>query len=542
MRFWSAAAMPPLLYVLLTSGPWRAMPADGVDLQISREASALRLDFDFHGHGGYAIARRDGAIDLPENFEFTFRTRGEAPPNTLEFKLIDPSGENVWWTTRRDFEFPSEWKRISIKKRHIAFAWGPAGGGDVPKRIGALEIVITAGRGGKGTVWIDELTLSPLETTSELPPPFGPRSGRTIKLDLGKRREFGGFTIDWSTNFARDYSVATSIDGKEWETIRKVRGGNGGRDDIAIPDGDARYIQLQLDTPRRIRELALKPVSWSKTPNDFFASIARDDPQGNWPRYLSGQQLYWTVIGADGSPVEALVSEDGMVEVGDAHFSIEPFLWMNGKLVTWSDAQSVQTLESGYLPIPSVEWLGKLRVTASVDADSVLEVRYRLPEPARLYLAIRPLQVNPPWQFLKRIGGGVKVSHIAYANGRVTVDAEQQATIVAKPVAFGATTFDGGNVVEFLRRGQLPSAREVRDDYGYASAALEFDSRDVTIRISLDSRGGLRPPTGGRRPPLLNRVRIDVPEAKIFDSIRKQSRLHPHQPRWSSHSARLALL
>ena len=49
----------------------------------------------------------------------------KAPINNFEVKLADASGENVWWFERRDFEFPSEWRRIKIKKRQIAFAWGP---------------------------------------------------------------------------------------------------------------------------------------------------------------------------------------------------------------------------------------------------------------------------------------------------------------------------------------------------------------------------------------------------------------------------------
>ena len=83
--------------------------------------------------------------------------------NNLEFKLIDPSGQNVWWVNRRNFEFPREWRTIRIKKRQLEFAWGPAGGGEM-KTVAALELAVTAGTGGKGTVWIDDLTIT------ELPP------------------------------------------------------------------------------------------------------------------------------------------------------------------------------------------------------------------------------------------------------------------------------------------------------------------------------------------------------------------------------------
>src|SRR5687767_121722 len=69
---------------------WVAAPSDGVELKIRSEGGAMRLDFDFHGGAGYAIARKTTKLDLPADYEFTFRMRGEAPPNTLEFKLLDP--------------------------------------------------------------------------------------------------------------------------------------------------------------------------------------------------------------------------------------------------------------------------------------------------------------------------------------------------------------------------------------------------------------------------------------------------------------------
>ena len=78
---------------------WSAHPADGVELAISRdtgvEGDALRLDFSFTG-GGYAIARKELSLDLPQNYAFSFQLRGEAPSNHLEFKLVDETGENVW--------------------------------------------------------------------------------------------------------------------------------------------------------------------------------------------------------------------------------------------------------------------------------------------------------------------------------------------------------------------------------------------------------------------------------------------------------------
>ena len=61
------------------------------------------------------------------------------PVNTLEFKLVDASGENVWWYNQRNVEFPTTWTTFSRKKRQISFAWGPLGGGEL-RRVAAIEI------------------------------------------------------------------------------------------------------------------------------------------------------------------------------------------------------------------------------------------------------------------------------------------------------------------------------------------------------------------------------------------------------------------
>ncbi|NTV04051.1 carbohydrate-binding protein, partial [bacterium] len=139
---------------------WRAQPADGVTMALADDDGALRLDFGFTG-GGYAIARREVDLALPQNYAFSFRLRGACPVNTLEFKLVDETGENVWWRVERAIEFPAQWRTVTIKKRQLEFAWGPGGGAPL-RGISAVEIVVTAAEGGVGSVWIDDLTLQEL--------------------------------------------------------------------------------------------------------------------------------------------------------------------------------------------------------------------------------------------------------------------------------------------------------------------------------------------------------------------------------------------
>ncbi len=572
------------------SAGWEAAPAEGVRLALApispggaglpaaagaaaRRASGARLELDFQGHAGWAIARRRLDLDLPANYEVSFWVRGAAPPNNLEFKLLDATGDNVWWVVRRDFAWPGDWQRIAVKKRQLGFAWGPAGGGEIG-HVSALEIAVSAGQGGRGWVELAGFVLEPL------PPPHpyarrpvasassaargaapalaldGDRRTRWhslpaaageqwLQVDFLERRELGGLVVDWDGgDAATRFAVLTSADGAAWQTARTVeRGEAGGREDGAgdgrgagggsgaaarggagdrswlyLPDTDARYLRLRLLASRRgrgfgIREIGVLPVEVSASPNAFFQAIAKGAPRGSYPRAVGGEQTLWTLVGVDGGRDQGLLDQDGRLEAGSGGFSIEPFVFAGGRLTGWSEVSATPSLADGDLPIPSVRWSeprparpgdrGRrdrlrrrpdlaLEITAFAAGPArrpVLHARYRLrnrgalPARPRLFLVLRPFQVNPPWQFLGRPGGAVELRRIAFDGRRVemTVGAERvPRTLVPlspAPSAFGAMTFDDGSIAELLRRGRVPAAAAVDDPFGYASGALAYDLR-----------------------------------------------------------------
>ena len=88
-----------------------------------------------------------------------------------------------------------------------------------------------------------------------------------------------------------------------------------------------------------------------------------------------------------------------------------------------------------------------------------------------LFLAIRPFQVNPPWQFLNVVGGVSRIDSLAMVDGRIRVN-ERDVIPTTAPSGFGATSFASGEIVEYLARGVLPPAQSARDGNGFASAAL----------------------------------------------------------------------
>jgi hypothetical protein len=148
---------------------WKEFKADAVDINISQDegidGKCIKFTYDFTkgtGYGGIQYVLGE-PLYLPENFEFTFHLKAESPSNNFEIKFLDSTGQNVWWVNNRSYDFPKDWKKIKIKKRHIHFAWGPTSDQSL-KRIDRIEFTIASFVGGKGTVWIDDLKFE------ELPP------------------------------------------------------------------------------------------------------------------------------------------------------------------------------------------------------------------------------------------------------------------------------------------------------------------------------------------------------------------------------------
>ena len=533
---------------------WSALPADGVEAEISsgkgETGKALRVDFDFLSGGGYAVIRRELPLDLPENYRITFLIRGEAPKNHLECKLIDGSGENVWWSVKRDFEFTGEWETVRIKKRQITFAWGPLGGGEL-KRAEAIEFAITAGNGGSGSVWIDDLRLTvlPPPDTNRSAPVASASSEREehgaafaldgdsttywssaaddespwIALDLGGPREYGGLVVDWEPGrHAPDYLVEIADSADEWRAVRRVQDGNGGRDYLYMPETESAWLSIRaIGASLRgiaLREIQVQPLEWSETKNAFFEAIARDAPRGTCPRGMSGEAVYWTVVGAPGDPVNALFSEDGAIEPWPGEFSIEPFLYADGRFFGWGDMLWKQTLEENRFPIPSVKtWSSphpELEVTAFTIGErgaSSLVTRYRVRNEyserrsGTLFLAIRPFQVNPPYQFLNVEGGTAPIRTIRLDGSTIHVNENRRLTTLVPPDGFGASVFDGGDIVaDYLQADRLTGEGRVIDSFEAASSALAFrfdldpgEEREVSFVVPLYEESPVPAPMTG---------------------------------------------
>lgn len=496
---------------------WRAVVSDGVKGTISsapgKAGQGMRFDFDFGSAAGYAAAQRTLPIEFGDDFAISFWIRAEAPLNNFELKLVDASGDNVWWVSRPNFAISREWQKVTFKKRHVSFAWGPTRDRSL-RRTEKVEFVVSAGRdGGHGAIFIDGLSIRPIVAQGPAPTPRvsastgapqaslldrggAPWSGgagpQALTIDFVRPREFGGVVLHWGEGAgANIYEVQFSDDGQDWRTVRRVVDGNGGTDPLMLRESETRFVRLKLEHGEgkgyRIDRVEIKDLAFGDTANAFFQALAKAAPPGHYPRGMSGQQNYWTVLGVDGGRETGLISEDGAIELARAGFTVEPFVIEAGKLASWADVKIVQSLQDGYLPIPSVTWTAarwRLSTTAFAHgsaAQSQLLARYRLtntssvPLALRLALALRPFQVNPPMQFLNTPPGVSPIRSIAWKDGAFQVNGADRVFALTKPDQAGVSSFDNDAIPSRLSGDGWSAQRSVSDDFAAASGALVYD-------------------------------------------------------------------
>ena len=169
--------------------------------------------------------------------------------------------------------------------------------------------------------------------------------------------------LQWLENaFASRYDVEFSDDGSHWRTVRTVVDGNGGRDPLYLPESETRFLRLVLhDGPAHaygLAEIDVKDLAFGASPNAFFEAIARKR-HGDTSARLFRRAILLDCRGRRRRRREGLLSEDGALEVGQAGFSIEPFVLTGSDLLTWADVQPRHALLEAYLPIPTVAWQHK---------------------------------------------------------------------------------------------------------------------------------------------------------------------------------------
>ena len=504
---------------------WQVSASDQVKASLRSTGGALCLRYDFAGVSGHALLRRDIALEMPAHYMLKLRLRGKGPANALQFKLVDASGDNVWWMNRPDYEPPRRSSELTIRQRQIEFAWGPTTD-RVLRRAASIELVVASGAGGRGELCFEHLALTTLPAPGPRPTETVSTSARHWQVDLGERREVNGLLVRWPqaartrsvdvsaptrsidvSALTRAFDVQLSDDARRWRTVRRVR--DSGRDVQVLwlpPELEARHVRLafgQTGTAPPERVEVKGPLDWP-TLNAALSALARALPRGRMPRSFIGEQNYWTLVGVDGGGAHAaVVSEDGAIEPRKRGPSLEPFVIDDaGQVMGWADVQIAHALRDGYLPQPEVRWSHPgvaLSMEAGTDGTrerAQLIARYTLTNaserPRRLTLAlvVRPWQVNPPAQFLNTPGGASRVQRLSWQRGTLRIDDQLWLRALTPPTRIVAGTFDQGDPL--VDPAAQRTLRTLDDPQGLASATLRwsFDlapgaSRSVAVVLPL---------------------------------------------------------
>ena len=468
---------------------WRASASDQVraTLRAGRDGS-LCLDYDFAGVSGYAVMRRALPVAWPEHFDLAARIKGTGAVNDLQFKLVDGSGDNVWWMNRPNQPLPAALTELKIRRRQIDFAWGPAADRAL-RKTQFVEFVIAAGRdGGKGALCVARLTLTERKPDPQpWPEPRVTARAKTLDLDFGQAREFNGVALRWpALAHGLDYDLLASDDARRWRTLRRVRGSDGGLDALYLPESEARHLRVALHRGTARPRVALRSATEWPSLNAAIASLGAEAPRGDLPRAFVGEQNYWTLIGVDGGgPRSGLLSEDGALEVGRGGYSVEPSVQLDdGTRVSWAGAALTHRLRDGYLPVAGVRWA---HAAFTLDIEAVADGPREAPELLARYvlrntgaraqaytlmLALRPWQVNPPQQFLATPGGASPIRSLRWRDAELSVNGRPSLRPSVAPQRVIALPFDGGLSLAALQAA--PALGTLHDAQNHASAALQF--------------------------------------------------------------------
>ena len=488
---------------------WQSTASGEAGLKLSLVSSggapALQMDFSFTAGGGFVVARRELRRSMPDEYAVCCRLRGRGAVITLEIKLIDDTGRNVWRHVIKDLVLPARWTSLRIESREIDFAWGPAGSGSI-SRLGSIEVAIVRAAAAAGTLWIANLQIedtvpagTPVITASSemrgfeaaralAAPGWKPAAADRkpwIAVDSQATRRIGGLMIDWQSEAPPSgFRIRGSNNGLRWKNLYIAKRAGGERSYVYLPDTQVRYVRLELSEPSHGATLHLRNFEFSRSIDAFWHDIAAAEARGWHPRWLHREQSLWTPIGTSHGEQCALMNHDGMVEVAQGSFCIEPMLWIEDRLVTWSDVFIRQELRDAWMPVPSVIWETAewhLRIQAEAADDGGLQVRYRLENrtarmlSARLFVLVRPFQVTPPWQHFRNFGGVSRLHDLVLREGAVCVNESARIVPWRDSTRFGALCFDDGFMPSYLARGSLPAQSASHDPFGFATGALEFD-------------------------------------------------------------------
>jgi hypothetical protein len=114
-------------------------------------------------------------------------------------------------------------------------------------------------------------------------------SEQWLQIDLGKAASVGGVLLHWDREFAANYRILVSSDGRAWQTAFETSDGQGGIDYVFFPVVQARYLRLvsqPLSADWGIALFEFEPLAAAAAPRVEGLS-AGSDPAVVWSGNLT---------------------------------------------------------------------------------------------------------------------------------------------------------------------------------------------------------------------------------------------------------------
>ncbi len=395
-----------------------------------------------------------------------------------------------------------------------------------------------------------------------------------IEADLGEPKVIEKVILTWEAAYGDTYQIQVSEDDVNWYVVQSATKQKGGKNEFAFPPVSTQYVRMygisrgtgwgfslyefeilgsEGKTPSPLTGFK-KPeeviyTSADLNPKAYYAYAAANSPKGYYPKWMRNEQAYWTIVGSTESEKEALFCEDGMVDFYENGFSLMPYLYIDNKLVTAEDAKAVgQSLEEDYLPIPTVEWdngnfsFNQKLFSHTTGGNSSVCIWYTLQNKGKaavsgkLFLTVRPFQVNPTWMF----GGFVEIPDIECEGGVIKIDGNNGLVSLEKPDSSGALSYEEADVMDMIKSGAVPKKTKAESASKFCTAAMGFNfkikpkqAKEFMFIVPVDENINDFKPDLDKKSfaaayeqsknewkEALNRVKIDIPQEEVINVFR----------------------
>lgn len=341
----------------------------------------------------------------------------------------------------------------------------------------------------------------------------GETNARELRIAFVRPQRLAGMEVYWAAARAAVRLEARDAMGT-WTSLATDPEALGKTSFLAAREAQAVSELRLIVTPKSgvapaIERLRLLGPVRVLTPMKRYEIAASRAHRELFPESLHARQVYWTVVGVPGGRQKSIFDEYGHVEP----FKNGPLvqaIWRDdsGRTVAAGNVPLSHSLREGWMPMPAVEWSPQPGMKVRSEAfglqhgeQPVTLVRHRIENNGRdrvaghLALAIRPMQINPPWQngglsSIREIAIEGPETHTAVrVNGRVVLHS-------LTPVdARGAAPFGEHGETDITRNaagGTIPRDLTARDPDGLAAGLLTYrvdlaprSSRDIVIALPL---------------------------------------------------------